>query len=164
MIRPVAAGDAAALEQVRELFREYAAGLSFDLCFQDFEAELAGLPGKYAPPGGCLLLAVCDGQPGGCVALRRLEDGVAEMKRLYVRPTARGKGLGRRLTLAVLDEARRLGYRSLRLDTVPAVMGEATALYQALGFRPVPPYCHNPVPGAVFLGLDLEPPGRTPGT
>jgi GNAT superfamily N-acetyltransferase len=158
MIRLVTGEDGQELEQVRGLLREYAAGLGFDLCFQGFDAELAALPGKYAPPDGCLLLATLeDGSAGGCVALRRLRDGVAEMKRLYVRPSARGRGLGRRLAAAVIEEARRLGYREMWLDTVPSVMGEATALYQALGFRPVPAYCHNPVPGAVFLGLDLGP-------
>jgi len=160
MIRHVTGGDAEEIAQVRGLLREYAAGLGFDLCFQGFEAELAELPGKYAPPDGCLLLATLeDGTPGGCVALRRLRDDVAEMKRLYVRPSARGRGLGQQLVAAVLAEARRLGYHSVCLDTVPAAMAEATALYHAFGFRPVPPYCHNPVPGAVFLGLDLEPPG-----
>jgi GNAT superfamily N-acetyltransferase len=156
MIRHVTGEDEQGLEQVRGLLREYAAGLGFDLCFQGFDAELAALPGKYAPPGGCLLLATLeDGAPGGCVGLRRLRDDVAEMKRLYVRPAARGRGLGKRLAEAVIEEARRLGYRAMWLDTVPSVMGEATGLYQALGFRPVPAYCHNPVPGAVFLGLDL---------
>src|SRR5262249_15111242 len=156
MIRHVTGGDAEEIAQVRGLLREYAAGLGFDLCFQGFEAELAELPGKYAPPDGCLLLATLeDGTPGGCVALRRLRDDVAEMKRRYVRPSARGRGLGKRLAAAVLEEARRLGYRAVWLDTVPSVMGEATRMYEALGFRPVPPYCHNPVPGAVYLGLGL---------
>jgi GNAT superfamily N-acetyltransferase len=140
---------------VRLLFREYATSLNFDLCFQNFEQELAGLPGPYAPPSGCLLLATVGGEPAGCVALKRLADGVGEMKRLYVRDRHRGAGLGRTLAEQVLREARALGYGVVRLDTVPSVMGSAVALYRSLGFRDVPAYCFNPVPGAVFLELRL---------
>jgi GNAT superfamily N-acetyltransferase len=140
---------------VRLLFREYAGSLNFDLCFQNFEQELAGLPGPYAPPSGCLLLASVGGEPAGCVALKRLADRVGEMKRLYVRGSHRGAGLGRLLVERLLREAVRLGYLAVRLDTVPSVMGSAVALYRSLGFREVPAYCHNPVPGALFMELRL---------
>jgi ribosomal protein S18 acetylase RimI-like enzyme len=140
---------------VRDLFREYAASLNFDLCFQNFEQELAGLPGPYAPPAGCLLLATAGGEPAGCVALKQLADGVGEMKRLYVRGNHRGAGLGRMLAEQIIREARGLGYGVIRLDTVPSVMGSAVALYRALGFREVPAYCFNPVPGALFMELRL---------
>ncbi len=138
------------LAAVRSLFGEYAASLPFALDFQGFAVELAGLPGKYAPPAGALLLLVDAAGPAGCVALRPLGEGVGEMKRLYVRPGRRGQGYGRLLAEAVVDEARRRGYRSLRLDTVPG-MDAAITLYAALGFTPIPPYCENPVPGAMFL-------------
>jgi putative acetyltransferase len=159
------------LDAARTLFREYAAGLGFDLSFQGFEAELAGLPGEYAPPRGALLLAEAgDGtaRPGGaeqdagsarfagCVALRPFDSEVSEMKRLFVRPAWRGTGLGRRLAEAILDEGRRLGYARLRLDTVPAMRG-AIALYESLGFRDIPPYRHNPVPGTRYLEAVLAP-------
>ena len=140
---------------VRVLFREYAASLNFDLCFQNFEQELARLPGPYAPPTGCLLLATAGDDPAGCVALKRIEDDVSEMKRLYVRGGHRGTGLGRTLAEQVLREAKRLGYRAIRLDTVPSVMGSAVALYRSLGFRDIPAPCSNPVPGAVFMELQL---------
>jgi GNAT superfamily N-acetyltransferase len=143
------------MEPVRLLFREYAASLGFDLCFQNFEEELADLPGPYAPPSGCLLLATTGGEPAGCVALKRLADGVGEMKRLYVRSRYRGTGLGRRLAEQVIREAKRLGYQAVRLDTVPSVMGSAVALYRSLGFRDIPAYCFNPVPGALFMELRL---------
>lgn len=156
------------IEAARALFREYAAGLGFDLSFQDFEAELAALPGEYAPPRGALLLADRDVEvatPGaaaaapryaGCVALRAQNDpGLCEMKRLFVRPAWRGTGLGRRLAAAILDEGRRLGYRRMRLDTVPQ-MRSAIVLYESLGFRDIAPYRHNPIPGTRYLEAALD--------
>jgi GNAT superfamily N-acetyltransferase len=138
------------VEEVRVLFREYAASLPFALDFQDFDDELAGLPGAYALPRGALLLA----RGTGCVGLRPIAETTCEMKRLYVRPSARGTGLGRLLVEAIVTEARGLGYGHVRLDTVPG-MGSARALYERLGFREIPPYRPNPIPGALFLELEL---------
>jgi putative acetyltransferase len=150
-IRVVTSADE--MEPVRLLLREYADSLGFDLCFQDFEQELAGLPGPYAPPSGCLLLAMVGDEPAGCVALKQQADGVCEMKRLYVRSRHRGTGLGRTLAEQIIQEAKRLGYQAIRLDTVPATMGSAVTLYRSLGFRDIPPYCFNPVPGALYMEL-----------
>lgn len=146
------------LDTVREIFREYAQGLGVDLCFQSFDQELASLPGEYASPRGALLLARVDGEVAGCCALRPLDSAdypnAAEMKRLYVRKAFRGFGLGRSLAEAVLDAARQAGYASVLLDTLDD-MEAARALYVELGFEEIPPYYHNPIPGAHYLKVDL---------
>jgi ribosomal protein S18 acetylase RimI-like enzyme len=144
------------LEVVRALFREYADGLGVDLAFQGFDGELADLPGKYQPPAGRLLLAWTGDRAAGCIALRPLHgDGHAcEMKRLYVRPDARGERLGRRLVERICREAREAGYARICLDTLPS-MAAAQSLYESLGFAPIEPYVFNPVPGTKFLALDL---------
>ena len=147
------------VETVRELFREYERSLDVDLCFQGFEEELASLPGRYAPPEGRLLLARDAEGVLGCVALRPLDDGLCEMKRLYLRPAARGKRVGRALVSRVIDEAREAGYRAIRLDTLPS-MTEAIALYASLGFRRITPYYPSPVVGTVYMELALGPAAR----
>lgn len=142
------------LEHLRRLFQEYTDSLGTDLSFQDFQNELENLPGEYVPPGGRLYLALEDSEPVACVAMRKISDEICEMKRLYVRPLARGKGIGRKLALQLIADARRKGYQRLRLDTLP-MMRRAIALYQALGFKPIDPYRHNPVQGARFFELTL---------
>jgi len=149
------AGPGAQLEAVRALFLDYAQSLGFSLCFQGFDEELRTLPGMYAPPRGRLLLAMEGDAPAGCVGLHEWNAQIAEMKRLYVRPAFRGRGLGRILTDAALADARALGYRSIRLDTIPTLMQPAIALYRELGFREIPPYRDNPIPGALYLELHL---------
>ena len=162
-INPFQPTSPAELEPVRAIFREYAQGLGVDLCFQDFETELATLPGEYAPPRGALLLASVGGQLAGCCALRPMDaadyPNAAEMKRLYVRRGFRGLGVGRQLAEAVLDAARQAGYSSVLLDTLDD-MESARALYEDLGFEEIPPYYHNPIPGAHYLKADVE---RTTG-
>ncbi len=143
------------INQARQLFREYETWLNLDLCFQNFEKELAELPGAYAPPTGRLLLAFGDGDLAGCVALRRLSDEVCEMKRLFLRPRFHGHGLGRELAERIIEEARGMGYQRMRLDTLSKQMGSAIALYRSLGFREIAPYYKNPVPGALFMELTL---------
>jgi len=143
------------IQAVRKLFREYEAFLDVDLCFQGFETELAGLPGKYAPPGGDLLIAKHQGLVAGCVGVRFLGIGVCEMKRLYVRPRARGAGLGRQLAHAIIESARQLGYCTMRLDTLEKLTA-ALGLYKALGFTPTSPYYANPLEGVVYLELTLD--------
>ena len=143
------------IEQVRELFLEYARSLGFSLCFQNFDQELANLPGDYSPPHGRLLLAEFEGELAGCVALHKLENEICEMKRLYLRPQFRGKGLGRALATRIIAEARDLGYSRLRLDTVESAMQDAVAMYLKLGFRKIDPYCENPMPSALYMELVL---------
>jgi putative acetyltransferase len=143
------------IEQVRQLFLEYARSLGFSLCFQNFDQELANLPGDYSPPYGKLLLAEFEGELAGCVALHKLENEICEMKRLYLRPQFRGKGLGRALATRIIAEARDLGYSRLRLDTVESAMQDAVAMYLKLGFRKIDPYCENPMPSALYMELVL---------
>lgn len=142
------------LPTVRTLFEEYAAGLGVDLDFQHFDAELASLPGKYLSPGGQLLLAFKDGEPVGCVAMRSIDAHACEMKRLYVRPTARGLDLGRLLVTRLCELAAEAGYRCIRLDTLPD-MHAAQRLYRSLGFAPIEPYVFNPVPGTQYMERPL---------
>jgi len=143
------------LADVKELFTEYEQSLDIDLDFQDFAAELQALPGKYALPEGALLLAFLDGQAAGCIALRKVSEDIAEMKRLYVRKPYRGYGLGRQLAQMIIDKAKSLGYSSIRLDTVPS-MQAAQHLYSALGFYDIEPYVYNPIDGARFMELRIK--------
>jgi GNAT superfamily N-acetyltransferase len=145
----------AQLAQARELFLEYAESLGFSLCFQNFDKELAELPGDYVPPEGRLLLAEFGGQLAACVALHKLEPAICEMKRLYLRPQFRGKGLGRVLAERIIAEARQIGYPRMRLDTVEPVMKDAVAMYRKLGFAEIAPYRPNPIAGAMYMELEL---------
>jgi putative acetyltransferase len=146
------------LAEVRELFREYALSLNFSLRFQNFDRELAELPGDYAPPEGRLLLADLRGEIAGCVALHKWKTEVCEMKRLYLRPRFRGKGLGRILAETVIAEARKIGYQRMRLDTVEPVMADAVAIYRKLGFHAIAPYRANPMPGTLYMEVELKHP------
>ena len=156
------ADEPALIEAARLLFREYAQTIGVDLCFQNFEAELAGLPGEYAAPAGALLVALLDGQPAGCGALRPLSDvdypNACEMKRLYVPRAFRRFGLGRLIAQQLIDLAMQAGYSTLLLDTLDD-MEAARGLYASLGFEEIPPYYYNPIPGAHYLKVDLDAPG-----
>ncbi len=158
-IRLVAADKPPLIDAARELFRDYARSLQIDLCFQNFEAELDGLPGEYRAPAGRLLLAVVDGEPAACGAMRGLHDvdyaNACEMKRLFVRPAFRRFGLGRVLAQALLDEARQAGYSVMLLDTLDD-MEAARGLYATLGFEEIPPYYFNPIAGAHYLKAELD--------
>ena len=140
------------LQEVRALFTEYNEAVDVDLCFLDFDGELATLPGDYASPSGRLLLAVVEGKTAGCVALRRIESAVCEMKRLFVRPGFRGMSIGKRLVTAIIDEARTIGYTCMRLDTLPG-MTVALAMYESMGFKEIEAYGYNPIKGAKFMEL-----------
>jgi ribosomal protein S18 acetylase RimI-like enzyme len=142
------------IQQVKFLFSEYASSLDFDLSFQNFKDELANLPGEYSLPSGAILLAYYDGSGAGCVALRQLAENACEMKRLYVRQAFRRKKIGKALSVAIIEEARKRGYSRMRLDTVPS-MNEAIQLYRSLGFKETRPYRYNPRAGAMFLELAL---------
>lgn len=143
------------LEEVRQLFMEYAQSLDIDLAFQDFQTELQTLPGKYGPPGGVLLLAMVDGKCAGCIALRRISDDICEMKRLYVRDSCRGLGLGKALISMLISEAGKLNYQYIRLDTL-ATMKEAQKLYLSYGFYDIGPYVYNPTENARFMELKIS--------
>ena len=159
MLRITQASSKSDIEHARELFKEYEAGLGISLCFQNFDQELAGLPGDYAPPRGRLLLAREFDQVMGCIALRPLDGAsgptICEMKRLFVRPEYRDRGLGRVLVEAIIEEARKIGYTHMRLDTIADRMNRAVALYKTIGFVEIPPYRDNPVDTATFMELDL---------
>jgi putative acetyltransferase len=144
------------IQHARALFEEYASDLSISPCFQNFADELKNLPGDYVPPDGRLLLAAEGDQLAGCIALRKLEPGICEIKRLFVRPAHRGEGLGRVLVISAITEAQKLGYTRMRLDTLPGRMDQAIALYRSLGFVDIGPYCENPVEGAKFMELNLS--------
>lgn len=154
MLEIVHAHEGAFFSAVPRLFREYADSLDVSLDFQNFEDELLGLPGDYAPPRGRLLIALKDDTPAGCAAFRKFSDTISEMKRLYIKPECRGFGIGRALVDSLIVDARRAGYERMRLDTLPS-MKTATALYTSLGFYRIPPYRHNPVKGAAFMELVL---------
>jgi len=154
MIRIINAQTEDHYQKVRNLFRQYADSLDFDLEFQGFSEELATLPGKYAIPEGCILLAEDSGQFVGCVALRPLEDKICEMKRLFVRSDYRGRGIGRMLACSVIDKAREIGYEKMRLDTV-ATMKEARTLYYSLEFRNIKAYRYNPIDDSSYMELEL---------
>ncbi|MCK4236337.1 MAG: GNAT family N-acetyltransferase [Candidatus Krumholzibacteria bacterium] len=155
MLKLVNARSEKDILDVKELFQEYADSLDFSLYFQDFEEELVGLLADYAPPGGTIVLAVFTGENAGCVALRRIDEKTCEMKRLYVRPQYRRKGIGRRLAEAVIEYARRVGYMSMRLDTISS-MKQANSLYRSLGFREIEPYRYNPLESAIYMELKLK--------
>ena len=158
MVKVLTFAQAESPEQIahaRKLFLEYAQSLGFSLCFQNFDKELAELPGDYVPPAGRLLLAECKGEVAGCVALHKLESGICEMKRLYLRPQFRGNGLGRILAERIIAEARQIGYQRMRLDTVGPVMKDAVAMYRKLGFKEIAPYRANPMAGTIYMELEL---------
>jgi GNAT superfamily N-acetyltransferase len=153
----VAVTDPAHVEQVRRLFQEYWDSFDFTPCFQNFSKEVAALPGDYAPPGGALGLAIVDGEPAGCAALRRVDDVRGEAKRLYVRPAFRGHGLGKELLEWIITQARAMGYRELVGDTMP-VMAQALEMYRRMGFELTSPYAANPTPRAIYIRLKLSAP------
>ncbi len=142
------------LDCIRELFKEYEKSLGFDLDFQDFEMELAELPGEYAAPDGCLLLAFYENEVAGCAGLRKLEQGICEMKRMYVRSNFRGKGIGRVMSVRIIEIARAIGYERMRLDTIDT-MRTAISLYKSLDFKKIEPYRYNPINGASYMELSL---------
>lgn len=155
MIDIVPANTNELITKAKELFQEYAGSLGFDLCFQNFDQELADFPGAYSPPRGHLFVAVCENHPMGCVALRDFGKGVCEMKRLYVRPDFRGRRVGRLLAETVINAAKDIGYDCMRLDTIPS-MKSANLLYKSLGFKEIKPYRPNPIEGALYLELGLK--------
>lgn len=154
MLKLIEAQSPEEIDIAKVLFQEYASSLDFCLCFQHFNEELKEIQTIYSPPHGCLFLAFFDNQPAGCVALRKLEDDICEMKRMYVKPKFRSKGIGRALTEKIIEKAKSAGYKKMRLDTV-STMKEAISLYRSLGFKEIQPYTHNPIKGALFLEINL---------
>ncbi len=156
MIKIFQAETSEQIKEIQKLFREYEKWLGLDICFQGFEEELANLPGKYAKPNGRLFIASVDGKIAGCIALRKLEENICEMKRLYLRDDFRGSGLGNKLIEKLIEEARLIGYQKMRLDTLPGKMNKAVRLYESHGFRQIPAYYHNPYGETLYLELDLS--------
>ena len=156
MAELIEVGAGPAVEEVRALFLEYARSLDFNLCFQSFDSELRDLPGPYGRPEGRLILCAWDGVSAGCIAMKKLEDDICEMKRLYVRPEFRGHQLGLKLTTHLINEGRRAGYTRMRLDTIRETMQKAIELYQSVGFKEIPPCYDNPLPQALYMELDLN--------
>ncbi len=154
MLQITAAHEEPDLSHIRVLFREYAESLGFHLCFQDFDREMAELPGFYAPPEGRILIARWCDEVAGCVAMKKLGDGICEMKRFYVRPAFRGKRIGEALANTIIEEAKFADYERMRLDTVPT-MQSAIRIYEAMGFKDTEPYVYNPIPGVRYLELNL---------
>jgi GNAT superfamily N-acetyltransferase len=154
MLKIIIAETEEHIKHIHVLFREYEKQLNVDLCFQDFETELANLPGVYAHPEGCMLLAEYDNKIAGCVTLKKIGEGVCEMKRLYVRPAFRGKAIGRKLSEAIIAEARRIGYKKMRLDTLIR-LSEAITLYRSIGFKEIKPYVFNPLDDVIYMELEL---------
>ncbi len=155
MIEIIRAQTPEHIEAARGLFREYESWFGMKLCFQNFDEEVAGLPGKYAAPDGRLFLAFADENLAGCIALRKLEEGICEMKRLFVRDDFRGCKIGIALIEKIIEEARAIGYEKMRLDTFPSKMGKAVNLYESYGFYEIPPYYHNPFGETLFMEKDL---------
>jgi ribosomal protein S18 acetylase RimI-like enzyme len=144
------------IEIIRKLFLEYADWLGFELCFQGFDEELASLPGKYAPPKGRLYLLKENENYAGCIALREIDEGISEMKRLYVKPEYRGRGYGNLMCKKLIEDAKAIGYKKMRLDTIGERMKSAYALYKSFGFYEIEPYNYNPQPGVVYMELELK--------
>lgn len=155
MIEIIQAETAEQIEHTRTLFREYEKWFGMNLCFQNFDEEVAALPGKYKPPDGRLFLAFADGKLSGCIALRKLEDQICEMKRLFVREDFRGLGIGKILIEKLIAEAKKIGYEKMRLDTFPPKMSKAVELYNSYGFYEIEPYYHNPYGETLFMELAL---------
>ena len=152
MLQPTSKSE---IDEARSIFREYEQWLGMSLCFQSFEEELADLPGKYSPPEGRLYLARIDAETVGCIGLRKIGDGVCEMKRLYLRESARGRGVGVALIEKIISDAKEIGYEKMRLDTYPPKMGKAVGLYESHGFYKIPAYYHNPHDGVLFMEKKL---------
>jgi len=155
LVKLIQAISSEEIEAIKSLFIEYAESLNFSLCFQDFDKEIESLPGKYSPPEGSLILAKIENEFAGCIALKKIEDGICEMKRLYVKPSHRGKQIGKILVEKIISDAKEIGYKSMRLDTVEGKMDSAIALYKEFGFKKIEKYYTNPEPHTLYMELLL---------